>query len=305
MLDYAVEIEWFDHHLQKMINYLEEIGELENTIIVVTSDNGMAFPRAKANSYEYGVHVPFAVRFPRGFPGGRIVEDPIGFADIAPTILDITNTSVEGMLPMSGRSFRHLLESHQQGIIDESFEFVYSGRERHSASRYRNWGYPQRAVRSKNHILIWNIKPERWPAGAPQRIKPGTDNELLPMYGIDENGVHQSDWAFTDVDESPTKSFIVENWDNEMVRPYFQSAFEKIPEYLLFDIVNDPYCLENIADQPEYDLLRKEMQDALMAELTKTGDPRVVGPDTEVFDSYPRFSPMRAFPDPNELTNLR
>ena len=56
--------------------YVEEIGELENTIVIVTSDNGMAFPRAKANGYEYGIHVPFAVRFPKEFPGGRIVTDP-------------------------------------------------------------------------------------------------------------------------------------------------------------------------------------------------------------------------------------
>jgi uncharacterized sulfatase len=45
LLDYAVEIEWFDRHLVKMINYLDSIGELDNTIVIVTSDNGMAFPR--------------------------------------------------------------------------------------------------------------------------------------------------------------------------------------------------------------------------------------------------------------------
>jgi N-sulfoglucosamine sulfohydrolase len=175
MLDYAVEIEWFDLHLQSMLDYLEEIGELENTIIIVTSDNGMPFPRAKANSYEYGVHVPLAVRYPKNFPGGRIVDDPISFSDLAPTILDLTNTSREGMLPMSGTSIRHILESEKQGTVDPSKQYVFSGRERHSASRHQNWGYPQRAVRSQDFLLIWNLKPERWPAGAPQRIKPDTN----------------------------------------------------------------------------------------------------------------------------------
>lgn len=47
LLDYAVEIEWFDYHLQQMLEYLEEIGELENTVIIVTSDNGMPFPRQR------------------------------------------------------------------------------------------------------------------------------------------------------------------------------------------------------------------------------------------------------------------
>ena len=47
----------------------------------------MPFPRAKANCFEYGVHVPLAVSYPKGFPGKRRVDDPIGFVDIAPTIL--------------------------------------------------------------------------------------------------------------------------------------------------------------------------------------------------------------------------
>ncbi len=104
LLDYAVEIEWFDLHLQRMLTYLEEIGELENTIVMVTADNGMPFPRAKPNGYEYGVHVPLAVRFPKKFPGGARVDDPVSFADIAPTILELTGTSADGMLPISGKS---------------------------------------------------------------------------------------------------------------------------------------------------------------------------------------------------------
>ncbi len=305
MLDYAVEIEWFDHHLQLMLDYLEEIGELDNTIIIVTSDNGMPFPRAKANSYEYGIHVPFAVRYPKDFPGGRKVDDPISFSDLAPTILDLTNTSTTDMLPISGRSFRHLLESEKQGKIDENFNYVFSGRERHSASRYQNWGFPQRAIRSEDHLLIWNAKPDRWPAGAPQAIKPGTENELRPMYGIDKNGVHKSDWAFTDVDASPTKSYIVEHWEDEEVRPFFDAAFAKIPEFLLFDVSKDPFCLNNLAEDADHLALKSDMEETLMSELKASGDPRVVGPDTEVFDSYIRYSPMREFPNPDEIGTLR
>ncbi|MCK4748182.1 MAG: sulfatase [Bacteroidales bacterium] len=135
LLDYAVEIEWFDLHLQRMLEYLEEIGELENTIVIVTGDNGMPFPRAKANCFEYGVHVPFAVRFPKNFPGGRIVDDPVSFIDLAPTILEITGTSREGMLPITGKSFLSTLRSKKQGIVNESNEYALAGRERHSSSR--------------------------------------------------------------------------------------------------------------------------------------------------------------------------
>ncbi|MEZ5106782.1 MAG: sulfatase [Draconibacterium sp.] len=301
LLDYAVEIEWFDLHLQRMLQYLEEIGELENTIVMVTADNGMPFPRAKANGYEYGIHVPFAVRFPKNYPGGRIVEDPVSFADIAPTILEITGTSADGMLPISGKSFLNILKTKQQGIVEPNKKYVFSGRERHSSSRYLNWGYPQRMIRSKDFLLIWNMKPERWPAGAPQRIKPGTTDELLPMYGIDENGVHHSEWAFTDIDAAPTKSFIIENWQNNQIKPYFDLALAKRPEFELFNVNDDPYCIDNLIGNPDFSKIEKEMKEALTAELKKSKDPRVVGPDKEIFDSYVRYSSIRDFPNPDEM----
>jgi len=296
ILDYAVEIEWFDLHLMRMLSYLEEIGELENTIVMVTADNGMPFPRAKANGYDYGVHVPFAVRFPQNFPGGRIVDDPVGFADIAPTILELTGTNTKGMLPVSGKSVLDILKSKNQGVVDPSKKYVFAGRERHSSSRYLNWGYPQRIIRSKDFLLVWNLKPERWPAGAPQALD--KEGKLLPMYGIDENGVHHSEWAFTDIDAAPTKSFIIENWQDENIKPYFDWAHTKRPEWEFFNVQDDPYCLNNLAGHPEVSSVENEMRNALVAELEKSGDPRLVGPDKEVFDSYIRYSPMRNFPKP-------
>ena len=298
LLDYAVEIEWFDLHLQRMLTYLEEIGELENTIVMVTADNGMPFPRAKANGYEYGVHVPMAVRFPENFPGGRMIDDPISFADIAPTILELTKTSTEGMLPISGKSILNTLRSEKQGVVDNNKKYVYSGRERHSSSRYLNWGYPQRVIRSKDFICIWNIKYDRWPAGAPQRLVPGTTDELYPLYGIDENGIHTSAWAFTDIDAAPTKSYIIENWEDDNIRIYFDLAHAKRPEFEFFNIANDPYCMENLSGNAQYEKVEREMKDVLMVELNKSEDRPVVGPDKEVFDSYIRYSPMREFPKP-------
>ena len=298
MLDYAVEIEWFDLHLQRMLEYLEEKGELDNTIVMVTADNGMPFPRAKANCYEYGIHVPFAIRYPKEFPGGRAVDDLLSFADLAPTILEVTGTSANGMLPISGKSILKVLKSKNEGLVDGSKKYVYAGRERHSSSRHLNRGYPQRAIRSHDYLLVWNMKPERWPAGAPQRIKPGTANELLPMYGIDEKGLHNSEWAFTDIDAAPTKSFIIENGHKTEFQKYFIWAHNRRPEFELFNIRKDPYNLTNLAGNPDYEEVEQELRQALLAELQKSEDPRVVGPDEEVFDSYVRYSPIRDFPKP-------
>ena len=63
ILDYALEIEWFDNHLGRMLKKLEEIGELDNTIVIVTSDNGMPFPRVKGHIFEDACHLPLAIRW--------------------------------------------------------------------------------------------------------------------------------------------------------------------------------------------------------------------------------------------------
>ncbi len=143
------------------------------------------------------------------------------------------------------------------------------------------------------------MKPDRWPAGDPQALD--DKGELLPLYGIDENGVHHSEWAFTDIDAAPSKSFIIENWQDETVRPYFDWAHAKRPEFELFDIQNDPYCLDNLSGKAEFAGIENEMKTALTAELTKSEDPRVVGPDREVFDTYLRYSPIREFPKPEDV----
>jgi uncharacterized sulfatase len=298
LLDYAVEIEWFDLHLMRMMEHLEEIGELDNTIIIVTADNGMPFPRAKANGYEYGVHVPLAISYPSGFPAGRTVEDPISFVDLAPTILELTQTPAEGMLPISGKSITNILKSEEEGVVDESKNYVLAGRERHSSSRFANAGYPQRIMRQGRYLYIWNMKPERWPAGAPQRLVPDSSGAVYPMYGIDSAGVHHSDWAFTDIDACPTKSFIVEHHDEEGLEKYFEWSVGKRPEYELFDIEKDPDCLTNLAQDPEFSGIREQMDALMVQDLTLTEDPRIVGPNKEVFDTYLRYSPMREFPKP-------
>lgn len=298
MLDYAVEIEWFDRHLTKMLNYLDSIGELDNTIVVVTADNGMAFPGAKASCFEFGVHVPLAIRYPKDFPGKRKVDDPVSFVDFAPTFLELTKTSKVGMMPIFGKSITHILRSKKSGVVDKTKKYIFAGRERHSSSRWNNLGYPQRAIRSTDFLFIWNMKPERWPAGAPQAIKPGSENEIVPMYGLDENGKHISEWAFTDVDASPSKSYLIENHSDTTIRKYFDHSFAIRPMFELYDVKNDPYCLQNLSGTSEYKNIEDEMKSALEQELRRSEDPRVVGPEPEIFETYERYSPIRYFPKP-------
>ena len=287
------------HYMYDMtLEYLEKIGELDNTIVIVTSDNGMPFPRAKANCYEYGVHVPFAIRYPKQFPGNRIVNDPVSFVDIAPTILEMTNTSSKGMLPITGISMLNMLRSKKSDVLSTDERAVYCGRERHSSSRYLNWGYPQRAMKKGDYLFIWNMKPERWPAGAPQKFDANDSTKLLPVHGLDEQMKYIADGAYMDIDDCPSKTYLIENYKEDSIRSYFELAVGKRPEYELYNVTEDPYCLNNLSEIKSFEPIEKELKEELMKELKETNDPRVVGPDYEIFDSYKRYSRIRKFPKP-------
>ncbi len=298
LLDYALEIEWFDLHLQQMLDYLEAIGELDHTLIVVTSDNGMPFPRAKANCYEYGIHVPLAIRHPETIGRGRVNEELISFIDFAPTFLDYARVPAEGMQPMRGRSLVPLLREQPERHRDK-WQVAFSGRERHSSSRFENWGYPQRALRTPEHLLIWNLRPERWPAGDPQAL---LDNDQPgPRFGLNEQGIYQPGLAFADIDACPTVSLLVEYHSTDTISRYFRWAVDKRPEFELFEVQADPYNLINLADSPQHQVVFEQLRTILQQELLETADPRVTGSDPEIFDSYPRLTgPMRSFLPPHK-----
>ena len=119
------------------------------------------------------------------------------------------------------------------------------------------------------------------------------------MYGIDEKGIHHPEWAFTDVDAAPSKSFLIENYKDPAIRPYFDLAYHKRPEYELYDVGKDPFCLHNLAGDDNYKAVEEELKNVLQKELERSGDPRIVGPDKEIFETYIRYSPIRLFPEPD------
>ena len=284
ILDYAAEIEHFDRHLGRILDHLEVAGELDSTLVIVTSDNGMAFPRAKANCYEYGAHMPLAIRWADSVPAGREVQDLVGFVDLTATILEAAGVAIPESAGLAGKSIHGLLTGGGAGLIEPDRDGVYFARERHSSSRYENGTYPQRALRTHDHLYIRNFEPDRYPAGDPQKYdEPG---KLGPMHG----GYH-------DIDASPSLTFLVEHRDDPEIRPFFLMAVDKRPAEELFDIRKDPGCLRNLAGDPAFEPIRQKLATRLEEYLAKTGDARVRG-NGGVWESYKRYSPIRDFPEP-------
>ncbi|MDQ8200131.1 sulfatase [Pelagicoccus enzymogenes] len=263
MLDYAYEIEWFDKHLGNMIEILRETGELDNTLIIVTSDNGMPFPRVKGQEYEYSNHMPFAIMWPKGITRpGRIIDDYVSFIDVAPTILELAQVDgeAEGMAPITGKSLTSLLYSDRSGRIDPARNYALIGKERHDIGRPNDTGYPIRGIFKDDFLLLQNFKTERWPAGHPQT-------------------------GYMNIDKSPTKTAVLEARYQPDQRLYWQWNVGKRPELEFYDVANDEACIHNLANSPVYQERIKEMHALMLAELEKQNDPRLAGKG-DSFDQY-------------------
>lgn len=263
MLDYAFEIEYFDKHLQKMLNHLEEIGELENTLVVVTADNGMPFPRTKGQVYEYSNHLPLAIMWPKGIKNpGRVVDDFVNFIDFTPTYLELTGLTAEtvGMQPTTGTSLTDIFYSEKEGTVTNDRDFVLVGKERHDIGRPDDKGYPVRGIIKDGYLYLRNFKPERWPLGNPET-------------------------GYLNCDGSPTKTYLLDMRRKKGIMEYWQLNFGKRLAEELYDINADPFCINNLANDPDLQNRKQNMIDEMTQKLTEQEDPRILG-NGDIFDYY-------------------
>ena len=261
MLDYAFEIEYFDRHLVKIIEELQKRNLLENTIIVVTSDNGMPFPRVKGQVYPFDNRLPLAIRWGNGIKNpGRVINEYFSFSDFAPTFLDLAGIREENhdMKPFSGKSWDSVFKNLKN---TPPREHMIIGKERHDVGRESDVGYPVRGIVKGNYFYSQNFIPHRWPAGNPET-------------------------GYLNTDGSPTKTEILELRRKDIDSSYWSLAFGKRPQEELYDIEKDPECLNNLALDKNFTSIKKSLSNKLIEDLTKQEDPRVLGLG-DVFDKYP------------------
>jgi N-sulfoglucosamine sulfohydrolase len=264
MLDYAFEVEWFDLHLARILDMIAARGELERTLVIVTSDNGMPFPRGKGQSYELSCHMPLAISWPGKVNStGRTVDDYVSSIDIAPTILAAAGIdwAAAGMSPTPGHSLIPLLTAKRGGRIDPVRDHVLLGRERHDPGRPHNHGYPIRAIVRDDWFYLHNYATDRWPSGNPET-------------------------GYRDVDSSPTKTLLLERRRAAGSDPYWDLAFAKRDADELYDLSHDPDCVKNLAADPAQAARVAELRKQLEAELVVQGDPRLLG-HPDYFDKFP------------------
>lgn len=260
LMDYYFEVERFDRECGTILKKLEEEGFLENTIVVMTSDNGMPFPRAKANLYDLGTRMPLAIYWKGKIEGGKKVSEFVSFVDFAPTFLEAVGVEIPS--DFSGESLLSLFEGGATG--NRNRDRVFFERERHANVRKGDLSYPSRGLRTNDFLYIKNFEPDRWPAG-----------DAL---------VHQSVGQYGDVDNSITK-YLILNMENERHEPdYFQLSFGKRPQEELYVLAQDPYQLTNVATNIKYAKTLSKMRKELHEWMRATGDLRATEPTTDYWD---------------------
>jgi arylsulfatase A-like enzyme len=263
MLDYALEIEHFDTHLMRMLNELEARKQLDNTIIVVTADNGMPFPRIKGQEYELSNHLPLAIMWKNGIQKpGRVVDSYVSFIDLAPTFLKAADIewSTSGMSSSPGIPLQNTVFAADHS--EPHRDFVVFGKERHDIGRPDDQGYPIRGIVKGNFLYIRNYEPDRWPAGNPET-------------------------GYLNCDGSPTKTEILNahRYSTDTASRW-QLAFGKRPNEELYNLSDDRYCMNNLAFTPAFHQQKAELETQLLATLREQNDPRINGP-ANYFEKFP------------------
>jgi len=275
--DYFFEVQRFDSDVDAALKLLDEIGEADNTIIVITGDHGMPFPRCKSNVYDCGSRVPLALRWPEKVKAGQVLNGFVSLTDLAPTFLSAAGLKVPA--EMTGQS---LLPALTGGGDSALRAHVLFGKERHCPSQEAPdmGGYPMRAIRTPEFLYIRNYEPDRWPSGSPNWKKTAIPGA----------------W-FADTDGGPTKNYIDDNKDkDEAHRRAWALCFARRPADELYDMREDPDQLVNVAGEAAYSKALKKLSAQLTGELADSGDPRHT--DAEVkFDTYPYFGGAPKHPD--------
>lgn len=223
-----------DQGLGRLIEILKNAGVYEKTVIIYTSDHGMAFPGGKTTVYEGGMRVPYIMRHPGLRAENGVSNAMISHIDIAPTILDIAGHKFPEKA-FHGRSILPAIRNPQPG----KFRKVYASHTFHEITMY----YPMRVVRTERFKLIWNI-------------------------------AHQLPYPFaSDLWAAPTWQDIYKKGPDALYGKRTVRDYIHRPAFELYDLKTDPYEVNNLAEDSRFQPILDELKSDMKKFQIRTGDP--------------------------------
>jgi len=146
LTDLQVAVNEVDTEIGKVLEALQRLNLEQNTLVIFTTDHGIAMPRAKCTLYDPGIEVACILRYPgrKGWHGGIVKDEMISNVDYLPTILELVGISVPEKV--QGKSFANLLDGKAYTPRSEIF----------AEQTYHNYYDPRRAIRTERYKLILN-----------------------------------------------------------------------------------------------------------------------------------------------------
>jgi len=236
LTQYYQSVSRVDQGLGRLREILQEAGIEKETLIVFTSDNGIAFPGAKTTLYEPGMRLPMIVYAPGVDNRAHRCDALVSHVDLAPTLLDYAG--VKPPAALHGRSWLRALGEEKPAGWDE----VQASHTFHEITMY----YPMRVIRGRKYKFIWNLAHELEYPFASDLFAAVTWQDALRRGKDSTYGK----------------------------RPI--AAFLHRPEYELYDLATDPDEAHNLADSEQHKQVVTEMLDKLQAFQKRTGDPWIV-----------------------------
>ncbi len=222
-----------DDTFGKVMQALKESGEAENTLVLFITDNGIAVPFAKCNTWFHSTRSPLLVRWPGVVqPGTRDDRHFVSVVDFFPTFLDVAQ--VEAPSELDGRSFLPLLKGKSQ----EGREHVFTQID----SKAGGASVPMRCVQNENFGYIYN---------------PFSDGK----YWYRNNNEGKTMAAMNEAAKT-----------NPAIRARVDLFRYRVPEEF-YDLKHDPDCLHNLIDDAAYAEPLQALRDQLVAQMKRTKDP--------------------------------
>jgi len=171
--DYAVAVTRLDGYMGRVLDALDEAGMSENTLIICTTDHGIAFPHCKCNLTDHGLGVMLTLAGPAGgggrFDGGRVCDALVSQIDLFPTVCDSVGLEKPGWL--QGVSLSPLAGDETASVRDAVFAEV----------NYHAAHEPKRAVRTQRYKYIRRVTAREHPVLT--NCDPGVSKDLLLEQG--------------------------------------------------------------------------------------------------------------------------
>ena len=153
MAAYKASARILDDSIGAILDALDENGLAENTLVICTTDHGIAFPGMKCNLTDHGIGVMLIMRGPGGFTGGKVCDAMVSHIDVLPTICDLLDIAApEGV---QGSSMMPLIRGEVESIHEEIFAEVnyHAAYEPQRAVRTQRWKYIRRYSDRQKPVL--------------------------------------------------------------------------------------------------------------------------------------------------------